>query len=923
MIICLSSFAYATIYTNDPDLIGYWKVDDSSTTIADSSNAGSNGVYNGVLNQKSPLVSYSTYSLGFDGNNDLVTVDIKPKLRTITTTKGFTWGCWLNQTNDYPSIMGNNYYNDPSSTYYGFNLRNIAGENTISCSVTNNGASSDSAELYESLRYMFLLCKVNSTGISLYLNGTQRAYVTPFTYGGYGVGPNERLLRIGSGEYPAGTYTGFFAGELDECFLINRSLTDTEILGLYNNGFGSNITPLPPFTFSFPGTLIENNLFQNNFIYSGNSYTKLNLTFITAEAKTIYLNFSNQGDLNREGYLNFTIKGFTFNSTAFSFQENFTNSTPVSMRGGTYPSNISIYGNATSDAIEDFEDGNYKGWNITSEGSSTSVDTGVDGNKYLRLYASISNTGTITYGGYSLDSFDLRYTYQFTSNSWFHCSAGGFPGEGFGDNYIYISDGITDILIWNQHCSVPEDKTTYLNISGIKTVANSISVYGSTGSLGSFSLSTLDLNRVWRIKIRGSASGNNYEPASGTSDSRIYSLSMSGTKLKLVANYTINNNFNFTSNSLVSSIGTISFATLNATVYQPEGTLIRFYMSSDNTNYEEITNGVSNTFETAGINLSVRFSLNTPLYNVTPIVYSYSIIVSSASVSGLYVFVGSDDIRDMYINYTINGSTSPINYTGNGSGITNHINSSCLSSSYCLIPISLVSTSGGIVELSNFNLTRNINPISLNVSAIQDLNNITLSPTYTGGAVSFSDSKFDYRGSKDITVYAHNSDYTSSINRTIFVKYSKFNLSYPSGFNYWQIFPKKRNQSGIEPYGQNSTAGVWRIDNLAYDSNVDIYARYNSSTNLSCVTNMNFRGQNFTRSSYNNQSTLNISNLTTSSQKIVENLSTATYGNIRTYTQINCSAYGGAFIIPNFCFFSICTDCVRTNDYQSNCEAIE
>jgi hypothetical protein len=276
----------------------------------------------------------------------------------------------------------------------------------------------------------------------------------------------------------------------------------------------------------------------------------------------------------------------------------------------------------------------------------------------------------------------------------------------------------------------------------------------------------------------------------------------------------------------------------------------------------------------------------------------------------------------MNLSYTLNSTTTPSNYMGNDTGVRNYINSSCFGEPYCLVPITYIVGSGGILQISNMNLTRNINPVSLDTSLIQDLNTITLSPTYTGGTVTFNDIRFDFIGSKNITAIGHDGDYSTSINQTIKAVASIFNISFPSGVEYWELFPKARNQSNIEPYGQNSTHGIWNVNNLGYGGNIDVYARYNESVD-SCVTNMNLRGQNFSKSALTNISTLNITNLTISPQKIIDNQSSSQVGNIRTYTTINCSGYSGGFIIPYFCFFSICSDCVKTQDYDSLCEWYE
>jgi len=165
--------------------------------------------------------------------------------------------------------------------------------------------------------------------------------------------------------------------------------------------------------------------------------------------------------------------------------------------------------------------------------------------------------------------------------------------------------------------------------------------------------------------------------------------------------------------------------------------------------------------------------------------------------------------------------------------------------------------------------------------------------------------------------------YDGNLNRTIFVKYSPFNVTYWQDFPYWTIQPASANQSNIEPYGQNSSHGIWKVESFAYDGNIDIYSRYNNTENLTCVTQMEFRGQNFSVNSLNNISTLNITNLTTSNQPIISDLNSSLTGNIRTYTQINCSEYGtSAILIPYFCFNSRCSNCVETSDFTDDCEVV-
>jgi len=300
----------------------------------------------------------------------------------------------------------------------------------------------------------------------------------------------------------------------------------------------------------------------------------------------------------------------------------------------------------------------------------------------------------------------------------------------------------------------------------------------------------------------------------------------------------------------------------------------------------------------------------------TPIIYDYNIKIVPSAPSSLAVDIGDSNF-DLY-DYELNSTTTPVYHNGTDELIRNYTRDNC-PGSYCVVPFTFVMSSGGIVQIS-INYTRNINPVRLNVTPLQDLSEITLSPTYTGGTVLFDDLAFDFRGSKNITVYAHNDDYTISLNRTIFVKYSPFNLSFINTVDYFDVIYSSRNQSNVEPEGQNSSHGIFQITSLAYDGNTSIFAKYNASPHV-CLTKQEFRGQNFSVSFNNSLSTLNITNLTTSYLPIVSDLNSSSVGNVRAYSMINCSAYSFAFIpFEYFCFTSKCSECVTTLDFEDTCE---
>lgn len=74
----------------DPDLVGWWKFEESGGTLEDSSDQQNSGSFNGTLYQQPGVLGYA---LGFDGTDDVMTVGSNGR-----PTDTFSFGGWMKTT---------------------------------------------------------------------------------------------------------------------------------------------------------------------------------------------------------------------------------------------------------------------------------------------------------------------------------------------------------------------------------------------------------------------------------------------------------------------------------------------------------------------------------------------------------------------------------------------------------------------------------------------------------------------------------------------------------------------------------------------------------------------------------------------------------------------------------------------------------
>lgn len=639
---------------------------------------------------------------------------------------------------------------------------------------------------------------------------------------------------------------------------------------------------------SFVGNLKGTSLELDEFISDGASKKSDNLSYSTGGSNYIYVNIT-ANPFN----LSFNLWGFDLDKgNALDFYD---------------------YFNETDDTLNNFNEtiktnypiGFIDNYELNRTGELTLVTSNclnrwdndsTDGNWHLEC-----NGGGARSGSFSSDSMDARNHSIVEFNTTISCSCSCQPGPScIGGSYLRITDGTSNVNIYS--CSKSCDgSSSSSSLSGLISLerpdhsTNDWSVYDDGVFYQTISTAGLDNTKEWNYIIGADSSG----PVGGTGSGILYYLKASGIFLNTtssLAEYA--DNGTFTSDIIHSTTDEIIAATIDFENYNPTGTLVEYYLSVDDINYEQVFSGVRHVFLNDGNNLSYRVHLNTTNISNTPYVSKIRIQVIPSAITNISVDVGDDDSSDWNWTGNLNLTTSPLNVS---------FNETYLNIEYTTIKIS--SDSAGLIQVNNFLLNSTINPIVLNETYFEDCSTCEITLFETGDIMNVSDLRFDFLGSWNYTAYVHYLTNTDTLN--LQVKYSDFNLTYPPGYDYYDIIGTQ-NSSNITPYGQTEYIPIWNATRLAYDDNIDIYVKANE-TPASCI-NITLSNNSYTNSSkdlhlFDPANAYTIF-LNTSYQKIAHNVSDSE-GIWAWENWVDCG-YGLNWTYFNFA--SICTSCVYDED---------
>ncbi len=294
--------------------------------------------------------------------------------------------------------------------------------------------------------------------------------------------------------------------------------------------------------------------------------------------------------------------------------------------------------------------------------------------------------------------------------------------------------------------------------------------------------------------------------------------------------------------------------------------------------------------------------------------------VDSETVSHKYPYnlkVYTGNYSDVYTEYS-GELTADWNVTLDKGSMNKYIQDSC-TSSLCRMPIRFVSDEETQINVSS--LSANYGVSSPSTADVTVPFNIS---TTHSGKINLTKIDFDYLNLTNQTIRVRGyytiggtDHYVDDLYLTVY--YSNFSINIlPTGINYWDIGPNIYTwvQNYIPPFGNDDGDGnpFWNITKESPATHdFDVHVKYNESVD-SCATTW-FQGENVSSGALHNLT------LNTSQQILVYDLDT-TGTDISTWTNISCAAQNSTLITPYFCFFSQCEGCVKTSDWDSNCDEI-
>jgi hypothetical protein len=272
----------------------------------------------------------------------------------------------------------------------------------------------------------------------------------------------------------------------------------------------------------------------------------------------------------------------------------------------------------------------------------------------------------------------------------------------------------------------------------------------------------------------------------------------------------------------------------------------------------------------------------------------------TSSPSNVTIKIGNSDTND-YTNTTVFNTSETI--TIESTNVDEYMDE-CTSIT-CDLPIYITTKTQGVLEISNIDLTYSLidNKIQLNNVALNNYLDrdgavtevfipIKITGVFGSLEVSVNDTYYGFDPTEITAFELGNSSNNDTATATIV--FSNYSIDYPTGIEYWEIFPFSKVQTGLIPFGGNPIF----LTNMLGDSSapvIDLYIRLNESLSCATIYGTSTTGANIM--------------LSTSDQIVCNDVTYSGTCNISNTVNLACSSYADAYIEPVFIFTGKCNGC--------------
>ena len=203
-------------------------------------------------------------AFSFDGVNDYVTLPTG----SLKFTGDFSISMWVKATswNTPRTLISNADINSVGNKWNGWWL-DVGSSGKLSFIQVNNGTYNNSLTSFIALVpgvWSLVTVTRSSTRSTIYINGTNVGSVVNTISIGYST---TNFPCIGVNNYLSGIFQGWFVGSLEEIGIWQKSLTDNEVIGLYENGNGQS------YPYSNPTTLVLDSYGTGHGIIKGATFS--------------------------------------------------------------------------------------------------------------------------------------------------------------------------------------------------------------------------------------------------------------------------------------------------------------------------------------------------------------------------------------------------------------------------------------------------------------------------------------------------------------------------------------------------------------------------------------------------------------------------------------------------------------------------